>query len=393
MENKIYYGEYSLKHWIDLMLSKKVELPSYQRIFRWDEKQVLALLSALNENLYIPTVTIGAYWEGESLHNLIIDGQQRLTSILLGLLEIFPEKNYFNKIDDVQLNEDAEDEGEVTSNFLEWKYEELLDLGSDIETIRFNAEKKGYSPLKNAVYNDDFFEEHYLGFSYIVPVQKNRNAIEQQKYYSSVFRNINQQGISLDRLEIRESLYFNRQEWIPVFKPERIGYYKIDGKKIDFVRYLALASQYAKDRDSQKLIPPQRGCSRTDFEKYCTEYLEAVFNRDNDMFCLFQDNKDAESRIQKLIAFFDENQIPKNFSSLIEADLYFLGGSYFFIFTEKIKKCSSFSENLMLDVKTEIENIRNDVRHAKNPNYKKYIRFRMEKSIEIWGKYVCDKTR
>lgn len=28
MENKIYYGEYSLKHWIDLMLSKKVELPS-----------------------------------------------------------------------------------------------------------------------------------------------------------------------------------------------------------------------------------------------------------------------------------------------------------------------------------------------------------------------------
>lgn len=90
----------------------------------------MALLSALNENLYIPTVTIGAYWEGESLHNLIIDGQQRLTSILLGLLKIFPEKNHFNKIDDVQLNEDAEDEGEVTSNFLEWKYEELLNLGN-----------------------------------------------------------------------------------------------------------------------------------------------------------------------------------------------------------------------------------------------------------------------
>lgn len=393
MENKIYYGEYSLKHWIDLMLSKKVELPSYQRIFRWDEKQVLALLSALNENLYIPTVTIGAYWEGESLHNLIIDGQQRLTSILLGLLKIFPEKNHFNKIDDVQLNEDAEDEGEVTSNFLEWKYEELLNLGNDIEMIRLNAEKKGYSPLKNAVYNDDFFEEHYLGFSYIVPVQKNRNAIEQQKYYSSVFRNINQQGISLDRLEIRESLYFNRLEWISVFKPERIGCYKIDGKKIDFVRYLALASQYAKDRDSQKLIPPQRGCSRTDFEKYCTEYLEAVFNRDNDIFCLFQDNKDAESRIQKLIAFFDENQIPKKFSSLIEADLYFLGGVYFFIFADKIKKCFNSLDNLMLDVEAEIKNIRHDVRHVKNPNYKKYIRIRMEKSIEIWKKYVCNKTR
>lgn len=39
MENKVYYGEYSLKHWIDLILSKNIELPEYQRYFVWEEKK------------------------------------------------------------------------------------------------------------------------------------------------------------------------------------------------------------------------------------------------------------------------------------------------------------------------------------------------------------------
>lgn len=30
MENRIYYGEYSLKHWIDMILKKKITLPEYQ---------------------------------------------------------------------------------------------------------------------------------------------------------------------------------------------------------------------------------------------------------------------------------------------------------------------------------------------------------------------------
>lgn len=33
MENKVYYGEYSLKHWIDLILKQDIELPLYQRYF------------------------------------------------------------------------------------------------------------------------------------------------------------------------------------------------------------------------------------------------------------------------------------------------------------------------------------------------------------------------
>lgn len=31
MENKVYYGEYTLKHWIKLMLSGNIVLPECQR--------------------------------------------------------------------------------------------------------------------------------------------------------------------------------------------------------------------------------------------------------------------------------------------------------------------------------------------------------------------------
>ena len=40
MGNRVYYGEYTLKHWLDLMLKKNIVLPEYQRYFVWDENRV-----------------------------------------------------------------------------------------------------------------------------------------------------------------------------------------------------------------------------------------------------------------------------------------------------------------------------------------------------------------
>ena len=47
MENKVYYGEYTLKHWIKLMLSGNIVLPEYQRHFVWRERDVKRLLQSL----------------------------------------------------------------------------------------------------------------------------------------------------------------------------------------------------------------------------------------------------------------------------------------------------------------------------------------------------------
>ena len=81
MENRVYYGEYSLKHWIDLILKRNIILPEYQRYFVWDEEDVKKLIEALKNKLFVPPVTIGAFKFGTVNQNLILDGLQRLTSI------------------------------------------------------------------------------------------------------------------------------------------------------------------------------------------------------------------------------------------------------------------------------------------------------------------------
>ena len=96
MKSKIYYGEYSLMHWIKLMLSKNIELPEYQRHFVWQERDVKRLIQSLLEGQFVQPVTIALFDEGGSKRNLILDGQQRLTSILLAYLGYFPNKNKFN---------------------------------------------------------------------------------------------------------------------------------------------------------------------------------------------------------------------------------------------------------------------------------------------------------
>ena len=39
MDNRVYYGEYSLRHWINLILKNNIDLPEYQRYFVWNEKK------------------------------------------------------------------------------------------------------------------------------------------------------------------------------------------------------------------------------------------------------------------------------------------------------------------------------------------------------------------
>ena len=92
MENKVFYGEYTLRHWINMILRKELLLPDYQRFFVWKEKKMDLLIETLQEKRFVPPVSIGVYMENDEKQNLIIDGQQRLTSIFLAYLGLFPEK-------------------------------------------------------------------------------------------------------------------------------------------------------------------------------------------------------------------------------------------------------------------------------------------------------------
>ena len=132
MANKVYYGEYTLKHWIKLMLTEDIVLPAYQRHFVWQERDVKRLIQSLKDGQFVQPVTIALYNDGTNRYNLILDGQQRLTSLLLAYLGYFPNKKMFEAaLSEKVASEDdsaSDDVVQNTTGFL-WRFSELLQYG------------------------------------------------------------------------------------------------------------------------------------------------------------------------------------------------------------------------------------------------------------------------
>ena len=56
--NRIYYGEYSLAYWIQMILKGDIVLPEYQRTFVWNKDDYTNLIDSFKEKQFIPPVTI-----------------------------------------------------------------------------------------------------------------------------------------------------------------------------------------------------------------------------------------------------------------------------------------------------------------------------------------------
>ena len=366
MNNKTYYGEYSLKHWIDLILSKNIELPPYQRIFVWNINQAKKLIDSLEQNLFIPPITLGAYWdENRKLHNLIIDGQQRLTSIFLAYLGIFPDNKKFQaKTSEISLSNDEEIETDDYLNLLQWKFDQLLKIGGTKDEIIRNKQDNYLS--FEVVRNDDFFENHTLSFSYIVPqsIPENPSDNEQSKYYSTIFRNINKQGNPLQKEEIRESLYYFNKDIIRILKPEKSLLYRTTSKQpVDFVRYLALAAQYANCQNTSQLTKGYK----TKLEDYYTEYIKFISGEPSSIeFNSFVSN--PEERIDRMFCFLNENSFDKTFDSKINIDVLFLGIIYYSLFENKQIKDGINSDDLKNEIIEASTQFRKDEKHVRAPN-------------------------
>lgn len=257
IKNKVYYGEYSLKHWVDLILSKNIVLPPYQRNFVWTEEKRKELIKSIEKKEFVPPVLIGSFYStGKIKHheNLLIDGQQRLTSILLSAVGFFPDRKKYTQIQknfiDDKSSEDRDpdaDQNDDVINVIEWSFRKLIEdeaeysidsLKNKIEDINKNEEL--FMKIDNPV-DLEFLENHYLGFSYLVPVKK-KDKNYQQEYYSSVFRSINIQGQTLLPQESRASLYYLSEPKRTFFDPEFLDEYTVINGKLDFVRYLSILS-------------------------------------------------------------------------------------------------------------------------------------------------------
>lgn len=383
MDNKVYYGEYSLEHWINLILKKNIILPDYQRYFVWEQEKTKKLIETFTNNQFVPPITIGSYNSDGYNTNIILDGQQRLTSILLCYLGIFPNKEIYKKtIEKFADENDNLEEDEEMDNILEWSFKKLTEKGKNKKEIKKNIKPGNYQIIEEM--DDNFFKTNFLGFSYLVPKQIDSDV--QQKFYSSVFRNINVQGEILLPQESREALYYLNSDLVEYFNPQFSKKIKVNDSKMDFVRYLALLSQYHGEDNENKLA---YGYARR-MEKYYEEYIYSVVDSETEtIFGPFPEefkNKGYVETINLVRDLFNQVVDRFNFKSIIELDIYFFGLLYGVMFEKKQIDESKTSE-LLQKLNDQIQEFKDDKLHTRNPSALKHLRNRMKKSIEIYREY------
>ena len=391
MKRSVYYGEYTLIHWIELILKKNIRLPRYQRYFVWNRKKISNLIDALKNDQFVPPITIGVFKVGDETINYILDGQQRLTSILLAYLKLFPKKPSEVKAIPMTTADENDDIADDSSNFddiIDWTFEKLTAIGKTREEIQSKYNKEFYDEVDYGNSNG-FFYNKYLGFSYIVPEINDEK--EQQKYYSSVFRSINLQGVHLLATESRKSLYFLDKNLDGFFEPQ-LDKVKIvtsyGSTKIDFVRYLSLLSQYHKENRVDKV---SKGFSQKRLEEYYEEYIYSVVNeKSSDIFEPFDNifpNRKFQDEFNKMKIAIDAIIPSTGFTSIIDMDVFMFGLIYQTVFKKHEVDLIKI-EILKQNIKSAIDIYKANEKHKKTPSLLMFLRERLSKSLEIYANYI-----
>ena len=415
MDSKVYYGEYSLRHWIDLILSGNITLPEYQRSFVWDEQDVKRLIKSLDDGQFVQPITIAHYnCDGEE-KNLILDGQQRLTSLLLAYLGYIPDKDKFDELDNISSDDDSDEEVNKTKKYIGWTFEELLrfDISNNNEKDYCTKieETGNYTHLIIKLKNDrsvnDFLESTFLGFSYIIP--ETSNAEEVQEFFARLFRNMNYLGSKLSPLESRRSLYYLNSKYKDYFEgitsdgKDVLCDIKIlenmQSRKIDFVRYLSILSQYKLFHKEKKVLVGYSSYgSRENYYGDYVAYIVGIDQEDRpekfDGFNfeeLFPDNnlqlrfEILRNAINTLSSNLKLDPKTNAFTSWIDADYWLFGLIYWILFEGK---SISINTVLISSISKEIRVKRKDFTYSKGPNLLGNLRERLHSSIEIYKKYV-----
>jgi hypothetical protein len=406
MDTRVYYGEYTLKHWIELMLKKNIILPKYQRSFVWEKKDVQRLIQSLENGQFVQPITI-AYANEE---NLILDGQQRITSILLACLGYMPNKEKFEESYYLADGDDSAEEMPEKKS-IKWTFQELLQKDSntttEIEKQLSNDDR--YEKISISL-SDEFFEKTFLGFSYIIPNSTNHSEI--QKFFSTLFRNINYLGRKLSPLESRRSLYFmndNKENYFEGkilnddVKEDALCNIKIVEKMvpctIDFVRYLAILSQFNGLQNANNILVGYSAYNSR--ENYIADYVSYILELEQesrvDKFNAFKfddvfPNGNFEDRFIRLRRWIQENKKNFNldekkdaFTSWIDADYWLFGLIYWIVFKDK----SIISDKGLIDkINTEISDKKSNEYYSKSPNLLKHLRERLKDSIKIYQEYA-----
>lgn len=420
IETRVYYGEYTLRHWIDLMLTRGVDLPEYQRSFVWDEDDVKRLIVSLNSGQFILPVTIAHYKDENGERNLILDGQQRLTSILLAYLGFMPIKEKYNTIElNLANGDDSEEEKKDSS--IEWTYKKLLkDNQNDNNVVSIQGRLRDndhYKALNVTIEGDmeEFYDRTFLGFSFIIPAKQEAGAT--QRYFSTLFRNMNYLGKKLSSLESRRSLYFMNKEYKDYFDGKTVNgddvlcnikiIENMQPRKIDFVRYLSILSQLmvVKNNDINRVMVGYSAYSSR--ESYYADYVSCIVNleqeRRKDKFSGFSietcfPNQEWKDRFVIVKDFLERNKTKLGldekygaFTSWIDADYWLFGLLDTVLFKGKtLVREDELTTLLVEEINTKRPQREGEgaTEYQKNPNRIGNLRERIKRSVDIYSGYA-----
>lgn len=396
MDRKVFYGEYTLRHWMDLILKGNILLPDYQRHFVWSKESVEKFLVQLKTGLFVPPVILGSFKKLEANDNIILDGQQRLTSVLLGYLGVYPKFEEFKEAVAPLYRDGAEDDlDEGGEEIIAWTYKEILDKKKILlerDKICNNIDLAKYETLpETSKLSEAELSKIYLGFSYIVP--STTDTVEQQRFYSTVFRNINQQGVGLSGQESRKALYYLDSDLVPLFEAKCYERTKViqDNKPMgyDFVRCLAFLSQYKKQNTEVHIAVK---CYRQEqLEQWYEDYINAVVeDRDSTRFGKFSTligKENITQRMQNLTRYVEALGYAKQYTTIIEADLYNFGLIYYVVICGYTLKEDRYDE-LKAAIAAKYDVIKAVDAHRRSPGKVTYLRTRIKESISVYNDYV-----
>ncbi|MDR0952151.1 MAG: DUF262 domain-containing protein [Oscillospiraceae bacterium] len=260
-----YYGEYSIDSWIEFVLNEEVKLPAYQRTFVWNLKQATNLVEAILDDKFVPPLTIASiqYKLGDIEPGIyLVDGQQRLSSILLFYLGVWPNKNPDSvNIDD---DDDAIESIEWTFSKLQKLYEECnsienlhtsiektgeyvtfenVDLKFESDELKKDVRSKAIQTFERLQIHKKEFLLKTLGYSFVKSIGDFK---DEKLLFANLFREINTSGKSLTKDESRQAMYYIEPDLKKLFRPDFLtGYTTTNNKALDFSRYLSYAYDYS----------------------------------------------------------------------------------------------------------------------------------------------------
>ncbi|GHV15235.1 hypothetical protein FACS1894219_12020 [Clostridia bacterium] len=347
-----YYGEYSIESWIAFTLNGEVKLPPYQRSFVWKIDDVYKLVKSIVDGQFVPPVTIAqTKWEYKSeketmpAGTYLIDGQQRLCSILLFYLGVFPSGT--NTTPAISDDDDEIDSVDWTFSKLQKEYVDCSSVDDLRNKLQNNPQYACISNIKPdktltsaklqeiSSFHTELSSSNFsklltsaLGYSFIKSVGDEKT---EKRMLANVFKDINSAGVRLTSAESREAIYYLAPELMKLFKPDVVSNHKIGTANgdTDFARFMAYPLEYYLDETQNKKVA--YGYSDKS-EEYILKQIVALIEDD-------EINKKAKQFIDNISMFselfakiFSEDKRKKDIPTF---ELYVYGLIYWVLFDGK----------------------------------------------------------